>query len=483
MTRQMMMTAAAIAVCASPVAASAQQAKPARIQGVIFDSTRAAPLGSSVVEMIDAKDPLRIWRTTSTSRGEFSFDSLASGTYFVSVSHPRLDSLGVRSLTQGVQVAEQKRARVRLAIPSSGSLVRRVCGDTLAADQQGYVRGVLRDADRMSVAVQGMVEVGWVDMSVEGNAVRRQMTRLRGKTDSEGNFVVCGVPPEGIVQLQAWSGRDSSGVVDIMIPSNGVSSHDMFVGRYRTVLQRVVDSAGVVDSAAPLFDRVRRGEARIRGRVTTTSGAPMSGALLSVRGTGVEQRVGANGEFVLTGLPTGTYLAEVRAIGYAPIQRVVNVVPEDTAVVNIALDRAAKLDTMRIMARRGTFGASLFAQEVKMSGLAHVLTPEKLDRDRPMRMSDMFRTIPGVWARPGPFGDSLLMRGPSLQPYCTPLIWIDGVLAMSDMPLDLIMSPEQVVGAIVYTSAGSAPAQYGGTGNGCGAILLFTGDRQAAMKR
>lgn len=463
---------------------AAQSFKPGQIQGVVFDSTRAGPLGGSVVEMVDAKDPLRIWRTTSSARGEFSFDSLSSGTYLVSISHPRLDSLGVRTLAQGVAVKGSERARVRLAVPSPLSLVRRVCGDSVVADESGYIRGVIRDAERTSVAVEGSVELRWLDMTVEGTAVRRQMNTVRGKADSEGNFVVCGVPREGIVQVQAWSGRDSSGVIDVTIPSDGVAVRDMYVGRFRTEAVTIEASASAAtDSAGTFSTRVRRGDAQLRGSVRRDNGAPLSGVLLSVRGTGVEQRSDANGRFVLAGLPTGTYTAEIRAIGYSPVRQVVNVMPDDGATLDVKLDNAAKLDTIRIMAKRGTLGLARFDQARRATGLGWAITPEQLDRDQPLRMADMFRLIPGIRVIPGLFGDQILMRGAVTNAFCTPQVWIDGVPAMGDAPLDLLLTPEQVVGAIAYTSVVSTPAQYSTPLGGCGTILLFTGDRQAAKRK
>jgi hypothetical protein len=185
----------------------------------------------------------------------------------------------------------------------------------------------------------------------------------------------------------------------------------------------------------------------------------------------------------MTGLPTGTYTAEVRAIGYTPVRRIVNVVPGDGTTLDITLDKSAKLDTVRIMAQRGTLGQALFEQERRTSGLGHVFTADRLERDRPLRMADIFRMVPGIRVVPGMFGDMLVMRGASLEATCAPQVWIDGVLAMNDAPLDLFITPEQIVGAIAFTSAVSTPAQYAGGVSGCGAILLFTGDRRAALKR
>lgn len=463
--------------------AQAQPAKLARLQGTVFDSTRALPLATAAVEMIEASDPSKLWRTTTNSRGEFDFDSLPPGTYVVAVTHPRLDSLGVDQLSQGVALASGKRERLRLAVPSTRSLVARICGDSTLAEGSGYVRGTLRHAERSRVAVRGEVQIRWVDLVVTRGSTQRQLSTLRAPADDLGRYTVCGVPSEGMVQMQAWSESDSTGVIDVQIPYDGVLVQDLLVGRSRTVMIAVKDSQ--VTSADSLSDPVetlvRRGDARLRGSVKRQDGAPLANVRLSVWGTGVEQRSSADGRFTLTGLPTGTYTAEVRALGYAPLRSVVELVPGDGAALDVALDRAMRLDTVRINAQRRPRGLAQFEENRRLRGSGRFITPEMLEKRPPIRVTDLFRTIPGVRVVPGPNGDRVVMRGAVFSPWCTPELWIDGMRAVNDMSLDFLVSAQDVMAVEVYNSGPSAPAQLTGM-SGCGAIVLYTGDRKPSSR-
>jgi uncharacterized protein (DUF2141 family) len=90
------LTLGASALSLIPLLLGAQSTRPARISGTVFDSTMSAPLGQATVDAVDANDPLRLWTTTTDAKGEFTFDALPPGRYAVAVSHPRLDSLGIR---------------------------------------------------------------------------------------------------------------------------------------------------------------------------------------------------------------------------------------------------------------------------------------------------------------------------------------------------------------------------------------------------
>ena len=57
---------------------------------------------------------------------------------------------------------------------------------------------------------------------------------------------------------------------------------------------------------------------RLRGRVTDSAGAGLSGAVVIVEGTPLRAVAGAQGAYDLRGIPSGTHTVRVRLIGFLP---------------------------------------------------------------------------------------------------------------------------------------------------------------------
>lgn len=480
-----------------PALLQAQSSKPARIAGSVFDSTLNAPMVAASVDVILADDPSRLWRATTDDKGNFRLDSLGAGRFVVSVTHPRLDSLGVQQLSQGVTLRSGDNERVRLVVPSALTLIRRVCGDTVAAERSGYVRGVLRDAEQGMRPVPGEVQLRWMELSLGEAGMVRSMVSLQARADDEGRFTACGVPVDGSLQVRAWHGGDSTGVLELQVPENGMLLHDFAVGRSRLVTTIVRDSwvgdptvgggarvdtatSGASDTTG--FEAVvKRGNATLRATAIRADGSPLADARVTMWGTGVEPRTSAAGQYVLPELPTGSHMLDVRAVGFAPVRRVVDVLPGDSTRVSLALDKPVVLNAVRTTANRPSFGLTQFEQNRKSYGTGRFITPEMLEARPPIRTTDVFRTIPGTRVVPGPFGDRVIMRSMTMASWCTPDLWIDGMRAVNDVPLEMLVSPQDLLAVEVYAGGAALPAQYTGL-SGCGAILLYTGARGKAKR-
>lgn len=79
----------------------------------------------------------------------------------------------------------------------------------------------------------------------------------------------------------------------------------------------------------------------IRGAVTDSSGGAVVGATVSVDGTTLRAATTASGRYSLRGVPSGNRLLRVRAIGFAPTDRQVEVPPGDVVDLDIVLARSA----------------------------------------------------------------------------------------------------------------------------------------------
>lgn len=80
----------------------------------------------------------------------------------------------------------------------------------------------------------------------------------------------------------------------------------------------------------------------VRGRVTdAATGQPVGAARATVTGTSLATTVGANGQFVLLGVPAGSREIVVQRVGFAPARQRVEVLAGQTATVDFALRAAA----------------------------------------------------------------------------------------------------------------------------------------------
>lgn len=126
--------------------------------------------------------------------------------------------------------------------------------------------------------------------------------------------------------------------------------------------------------------------------------------------------------------------------------------------------------------------------ERAQTGLGTFVTPEIVERVRPMRTTDLLRRIPGVRLEPHPqwpsrwivtmarsagFTGGMTPTGGGRR--CIPRVFVDDA-ELRDFDLDDL--PAQDIFALeVYRSALQAPPRYGGAGSQCGVIVVWTGIR------
>ncbi|HMA41170.1 MAG TPA: carboxypeptidase regulatory-like domain-containing protein, partial [Gemmatimonadales bacterium] len=115
-----------------------------RLHGVAYDSLLGRPLAGASVWLRDLN------RSTLTdSSGRFVLDSVPPGRHVFLLAHPDLDSAGLGIVAAAVTVAPG--TEVTLAVPSIGTVWRRLCGrDSIGADS-AIVFGSVRDADSQAL--------------------------------------------------------------------------------------------------------------------------------------------------------------------------------------------------------------------------------------------------------------------------------------------------------------------------------------------
>lgn len=417
----------------------------AKVSGVVTDSLAHAPLARATVQLIARGDPSRAMSTESDSSGRFSFDGVPVGQYHLGFFHEILDSLGIDAPLKEVTVAGTTPVTVQLGIPSASRLKRAMCGAQATDETSAVITGSVRNekgAPAPAVTVSG----DWFEYSIVRGGMSRRLARRTATTNESGFYALCDVPSGGVVALVANKGTDSTGTLEVQVPSDGFLRHEIYLGRANS--------------------------GRITGTVVSAIGLrPLAQATVSVIG-GPQVRTNDRGEFTLTNAPEGTRMIEVRALGYYPDRRHVNII-EGTAPVRFTLSTLkAVLDTVKIRASRLALDEG-FTRRVRM-GQGKFIGPEEVVRANPINTTDLFRRVPGV--RMDDPRNAILIRG-AFDPsgYCEAAVFIDGkyMRTFTGEDIDDYVPPKNVAGIEVYSGA-FVPAEFQVGLSGCGAIVIWT---------
>ena len=348
-----------------------------------------------------------------------------------------------------------------------------ICGRASLSDSSGVVMGVVRDARSRAPLGGSVVSAEWVELTVNRGGFTRRVPRLADTTARDGRFVLCDVPRPATIVLAASRGEDSTDMIEVRVPTEGVLRRDLYIGAARTVV--VGDAVGRADSAEPPR-RIRVGDGRMSGTVLAdVGGKELAGAQVSIAG-GPGTRANERGEWTLAGIPLGTRTLEVRAVGYYPERIAVDVLDDAQPVRTALATMGTVLDTVRIRASRlNASNVSGFAERRHM-GLGRYLTAEQIARRNPINISDMFYMVPGLRLDRVGFDTRITMRG--IRGRCSPALYLDGhyLRGLSTDDINSWVSPDEVAGIEIY-SPGMVPPQFEPGMTGCGSIVVWTGQR------
>ena len=449
------------------------------ISGVVFDSLTMRGLSGASVQIADAKGGEFTRTVSSDASGGFQITDVPAGTYLLGFFHPKLDSLSLGSQTLRIDVRTEEPVRVRLAIPSPRTLARTLCGQQVLKDSTGLLLGYLRSAVNSMPLSSGTLSVRWSEIIIERNSIRRQTPSVTASTGTTGVFAICGVPTNTPLLLQAASAADSSGAFEVSVPPSGLLHRDVFVAPLTRSKVTVSDSAPAVE--------MLRGTGRLRGQVVGATGRPIVGARVMVWGTGIETTTGDEGRFSLAALPGGTHTLEVRAVGFSPTQRAVDIVEGTAGSADVELaSLGITLDTIRVSAQRVYTSRREAEWERRLktrSGTGHLIDEAEIEKRRPLVLTDLLRTIPGVQVLPGQrSGEDVFMRGGLAilgSGLCRPDIYIDGARITNDplFPFNSVVPMTEIRAVEVYPHPALAPVEFQSM-SGCGAVIIHTGPRR-----
>ena len=467
---------------AAPAAARAQAqaqapAPRAEVHGTVYDSIAGKPLVGALVQLVAADTGASYGHTAvSDSLGAYRFVDAPSGRFTLGFYHAVLDSLGLEPLLRTITVAAGGSARADLSTPSTARLRMAICGAPTPQNSGAVVMGFVRNATDRAPASGVTVIAEWLELSFGAGGMNRRTPRRLATTRETGWFAICHVPSPGSMTLMATRGADSTATIQVEVSRSGFLRRELYLGAARVVATAPPPRDSTLkDSTALQVRRVHVGDGRLSGTVRATSdGRPLAGAQISIL-DGPHTRSNARGEWTLTDAPLGTRLLEVRAVGYYPERRTVDIV-DSVAPLRIALATfRSVLDTMKISATRTVDLNLLGFQERRRSSVGRFLTPRDIAVRQPFVTSEIFRSVPGLFLdRTMDAEEKVMMRG-LFEDRCEPAIYINGqwMNGLTSGDLDGFIRPNDIAGIEVYM-AGQVPAQFQPGLGGCGSLVFWT---------
>jgi hypothetical protein len=249
------------------------------------------------------------------------------------------------------------------------------------------------------------------------------------------------------------------------------------------------------------------GQAELQGHVYVSPGRPIANAEIALPRAGLRVLTDSLGRFRLTGVPRGTELVTVRAVGFRPES--LNVMfKADEAVIRDVMLRVAvnELPTVAVHDTSRPVARSKMAdfEQRRAGGIGRFISRDLLDKNENQRLGEIVAAnVPGVLLRRGVTGPEAwatsartpnnskcgLCGGADMldrvdllagaKPACYLDVYVNGVIEYDSarrMPLFNLNSfqPSAVEGIEVYTGAGQIPTQYNRTGGACGVMLIWT---------
>ena len=430
-----------------PLAARAQQPDSAagEIAGTVYDSVARLPVMGAHVQVVPAHAPSSpIVSAMSDAKGRYQIRGLKPGRYLITFEHAALDSLALTSPLGAVDVGAARRTERDLAVPSPATILVATCG-AVGAEPSALLLGTLRDARRGAILDSGAVHVRWQEMVIRAGSVSVKQEGASADV-RQGWYAVCGVPGGSDVIVVATSGADSTGLVELTLPAHGVLRRAFLLG----------------------------GRATLMGSVSTERGAPLPNARVGIAGLERGVLTDSAGAFALRDVRAGSQTLEIRALGYAPEYRRIDLAPERDTTVRVTLTSVKRvLDTIRVMGQRVYSMDSNGFLRRQRAGSGHFVDEETVRRRRPLDVLELLRSIPSVRVESQGFSRAPVMRDTRGED-CIPAFFLNGARLPEDLlaDLDMLVRPDELAGMEIYRGP-TAPPQYS-TLNGCGAIVIWT---------
>jgi hypothetical protein len=207
--------------------------------------------------------------------------------------------------------------------------------------------------------------------------------------------------------------------------------------------------------------------------VDQQSRIPVSGASVNLIGTRLHTATDTAGRFSQASLGAGTYILEVRAIGYGVTSWVLRLSEGELVDYVFELEPiGVELDPVVVEGRPGFFQRRMQEfEERRQSGRGIFITHDQIEASHATTMADVLRGVPGVRlnCRSGICNAQMTRTAHGV---CNADWVIDGAPAsMSSTPHLPVVG---IVAIEIYRSPGEAPAEFLKADSQCGVIAIWT---------
>jgi hypothetical protein len=232
---------------------------------------------------------------------------------------------------------------------------------------------------------------------------------------------------------------------------------------------------GAVTAALPIpSPAAQRTGALISGRVIDQgSRAPIPRARVFLLGTPHNTDSDSTGRFTHEGLKSGTYLLQIRAVGYAMSTWVINLGTGEVLDQDFEMAQAAySLDTITAEGRPGFMERRLGEFERRRAaGRGVFITESQIRHENAGTLGDLLRTAAGVQTVCNAAGCAVRMTR-AARGICPPEFVVDGFPATFSTTATL--PTVGIVAIEIYRSEGETPPEFLKPNTNCGVIVIWT---------
>ena len=201
---------------------------------------------------------------------------------------------------------------------------------------------------------------------------------------------------------------------------------------------------------------------------------PVGGARIGLLGIANDLASDSAGRFSHAGLKSGTYVLQVRAIGYSAASWIVEVRDGEVHSEVFELQRLPYMLDPLVVERRPSFSAERRDEFLRRraAGRGYFVTEEEIERESPRLLADLLRHVPGVRLQCRGSMTGCTVRMARAPRECRPDFVVDGFEASNATSLD--MPTIGIIGIEVYRTLSETPLQFLRADNQCGTIVIWT---------
>jgi hypothetical protein len=442
--------------------------------GIVFDSVRMRPMVGARVR-VDTTNLV----AEADANGRFHIEGIPPGAHYLRVEHPVLDTMGIalRSPSETYDAGETK--LTELATPEQPNLVGILCSAAWRARGPAALMGRVWEADSGEPATGAKVSLVWYELDMNSGGLRKAPRVREASVTADGSYRICGLPAQVEGRLQVIRGAMTSGDIPISFGQDVLALRSMSIAAPGAVATAPPTPG---DSARPTTQAVASprgfGTARLTGRVLNKTGAPLVGARVQVEGTTRAATTRPTGDFSLDSLPSGTQTVSVRLLGYAPVEKAVDLSSRESQSVTVTMDNFVPvLEAVRVNAQREKALDDVGFVRRKRTGQGYYMDAEQIKQRSSQNFSDVMRGAPGIRVSQS-MNRQVIQSSRDPNGGCVN-IWIDGSQWQQMEPGDVddFVKPHEL-GAIEVYSPTTTPPEYAPAGrSSCSTIVAWTNRR------